>query len=735
MKALILITGCFLFTYLSIAQVKINRYPESHVSSNGIWGKKTLDKEIIIPGMDIDTVYRKWENEKVSKFAEPIDVDISFFEQGLWESVESFSIVRVKITAKKAHSIAVYFDQLSLSPKSELYIYNADGTVITGPITENENIHGNKMWGSNVFSGESLIIELKTPVSEAKSNILHIQKVLYGMNPKMKLPYSDKDSTKGPGFGLSSSCNINAICIAGWEQERRAIAQVVHSNGSWCSASLIMNTCNRNIPYILTANHCVVDINGNPINTSNSTFEFLWFSPTCTPTNNTTSTLFNGAIIKSRWAPSDFALLQLNQAIPQNSNITFLGWSRSTNLPNSSAGIHHPLGDIMKISVENSVATIGNIGAFVNSAWRVQWDQGTVQDGSSGSPLFDIASHRVIGQLFSNTQPENPPCNQPTGGSNYGRFDISWTGGGTNATRLSNWLDPNNLGNMTTNTTNANFLVNVNSSITGSETLCTTSGTYSVNTSLPVTWNITPSGIVSPTTGTGNSIVLNKITNGIITITATIAGPCPMVLTKPVTLGIVSIASSAIYAKRFGGSCYYDAAVNLTAPGTIVEFSFNNSTWTPGIKNGNTFTSGSGALLGPGYQMVYARTSNACGKSAVVSKNLYIPAPPGGCTMLVPPSPNGSRSAENRLSKNSDIIAENISVYPNPATDKLTVILPSISNSAFINIYNANGKLMRTERLNDAVNELDISAYGAGLYLVKISTEGVITKQVKIIKQ
>ena len=28
----------------------------------------------------------------------------------------------------------------------------------------------------------------------------------------------------------------------------------------------------------------------------------------------------------------------------------------------------------------------------------------------------------------------------------YGRFDKSWTGGGTNSTRLSNWLDPNNSG-------------------------------------------------------------------------------------------------------------------------------------------------------------------------------------------------------------------------------------------------------------------------------------------------
>ncbi|MBI1780983.1 MAG: trypsin-like peptidase domain-containing protein [Sphingobacteriales bacterium] len=461
MKTLILITGCFLLTHLSVAQVKINRYTTSQVSSNGLWGKKTLDKEIIIPEMDIDAIYKKWESQKVSKFAEPVDVDISIYDQGSWETVDSFNVIRIKITAKKASSIAVYFDKLFLSPNAELYIYSSDGTIITGPITEEENINSNKMWGSNVFSGTSVILELKTPISETDSNKLHIQKILYGINPKIKLPYSNKDSTTGPGFGLSSSCNINAICIAGWEQERRAIAQVVHGNGGWCSASLIMNTCNTNIPYVLTANHCVVDGNGNPINTSNSTFEFLWFSPTCTPTTNTSSTLlFNGASIQARWEQSDFALLKLNQTIPQNSTLTFLGWSRSTNPPNNSMGIHHPMGDIMKISIENNQAAIGNVRNFPNTAWRVVWDQGTVEGGSSGSPLFDMNDHRVVGQLFSNTQPTNPPCNQPTGGTNYGRFNVSWEGGGTPATRLRDWLDPNNTGAMTTNTTNVSALPN-----------------------------------------------------------------------------------------------------------------------------------------------------------------------------------------------------------------------------------------------------------------------------------
>ncbi|HNU83421.1 MAG TPA: T9SS C-terminal target domain-containing protein, partial [Thermoanaerobaculia bacterium] len=60
----------------------------------------------------------------------------------------------------------------------------------------------------------------------------------------------------------------------------------------------------------------------------------------------------------------------------------------------------------------------------------------TTEPGSSGSPLFD-PNHRIVGQLHGGSA----AC-----GNNlsdyYGRFSVSWTGGGSNTSRLSNWLDP-----------------------------------------------------------------------------------------------------------------------------------------------------------------------------------------------------------------------------------------------------------------------------------------------------
>jgi hypothetical protein len=147
--------------------------------------------------------------------------------------------------------------------------------------------------------------------------------------------------------------------------------------------------------------------------------------------------------------------------------------------------------------------------------------------------------------------------------------------------------------------------------------------------------------VSNPNPLTGQQTSITKITNGVINLTANISNACSgsFVLTKPnITIGTPSIA---IFAQRVGGSCYYDAAVTFSGLGTIVEFSFNNVNWQPGGQTGNTYTMGE-LFLGPGYQQVYARTSNTCGKGAVSSKNLYIPAPPAQLHVW-PGKPGGTR--------------------------------------------------------------------------------------------
>ena len=164
---------------------------------------------------------------------------------------------------------------------------------------------------------------------------------------------------------------------------------------------------------------------------------------------------------------SDFALLELTRR-PSHTNLSYLGWSREVVGITSTAGIHHPRGDLMKIGVDQDVPVqratnivIDGVTYPAGNLWEVDFDIGTVEEGSSGSPLLD-QNQRIIGQLLGATinlsLPHLGRCQIRNGF--YGRINASWgrdaAGNflpGRNATNsLASWLDPNNTGDMTTNT-------------------------------------------------------------------------------------------------------------------------------------------------------------------------------------------------------------------------------------------------------------------------------------------
>lgn len=291
----------------------------------------------------------------------------------------------------------------------------------------------------------------------------------------------------------------------------------------FCSGSLLNNVCQNLEPNFLTAFHCLdlnedgllVDAERNQVN--NWVFRFLYESPSCGGGDNAVFQSINGSAFRAAFQPTDFALLLLNNR--PTGDVTYAGWSRANVAATSAVAIHHPAGDVKKISIDNNALTnvdvttiwaediFGNptVQCPPNTHWNTVFDSpavgidpSTVQPGSSGSPIFN-QNHQVVGQLhgdYLNTN--NDYCENRRG--QYGRFDVSWTGGGTNATRLSNWLDPNNTGAMTTNTINL-------PSISGPDLLCSP-GTYTLQ-NLPggstATWSVIPASQFVNGSGTGTS--------------------------------------------------------------------------------------------------------------------------------------------------------------------------------------------------------------------------------------
>lgn len=332
-----------------------------------------------------------------------------------------------------------------------MYAYNEDGKMITGPVTEAEN-QASKLWGSWVYKGDRVTIELKTPIKSKDRLILHASSIAYGY----------KEMYKVAGFGASGPCEVNVLCPlgTGWEGERNSVALLLIANGqNACSGSLVMNTCSSNKPNFLTANHCYA---ADP-NVAGWRFTFQAWSLTCSPSQNSNGVTFNGSVFRATNAASDFCLVELNNTPPANSNIFYAGWNKSATPATQATGIHHPAGDVMKISRDNDGVVRASYGSSTNQHWRTDWSPQNngagqtvtpiTEGGSSGSPLFD-QNHRVIGQLHGGPS----VCSGAQLWDFYGSFDLSWTGGGTSTTRLSNWLDPSNAGSITTNTTNISAL-------------------------------------------------------------------------------------------------------------------------------------------------------------------------------------------------------------------------------------------------------------------------------------
>jgi len=67
---------------------------------------------------------------------------------------------------------------------------------------------------------------------------------------------------------------------------------------------------------------------------------------------------------------------------------------------------------------------------------------------------------------------------------------------------------------------------------------------------------------------------------------------------------------------------------------------------------------------------------------------------------------------------------ENISIYPNPATDNLTI--SGIVQPTVANIYALDGQLLKTNMLNYSINDISLNNIPEGIYFIKLQTDNEI---------
>ncbi len=364
---------------------------------------------------------------------------------GQWDTIPGKGYVwRLGIHAENALSLNLLIENYKLFPGMALYVYNEAMTNIAGPFDNANNGNGGILPVQSL-PGDHIVIEWNIPLKISQKDDFTIVSVGYGFRDMAGQGMSE--------MATAASCNVDINCKDGnhWQREKRAVVRMETITRSgyvvktqYCTGTLVNQTSKTKQPYILTANHCV---STNDMAQA-TTFVFSYEKAVCKGTTPALPQGITGSSLLATKKELDFALLKLSQDVDASHHPYYAGWNASPVTPANAVGIHHPQGDVKKISMENDPLETGTFNddqtdmhCDKNAHWVVsKWDVGVTEKGSSGSPLFD-PNHLVVGSLSGG----NATCMKPEK-DYYSKVSEQWNKYTTPAESLKPWLDPENKG-------------------------------------------------------------------------------------------------------------------------------------------------------------------------------------------------------------------------------------------------------------------------------------------------
>ena len=386
------------------------------------------------------------------RYAIPNPTLVSPLGRGTWESLDDeTSLWRLRIGSPGAVSINLGIGRYKMPPGGRLFIYDATMTHVLRAFTDRDNAEHGELWTPPV-EGDEIVVEVTLPTAAIGALSLDLTSINLGYRR-----FGDIFDAEGP-VARSGACNVDVVCPEGddWRNEIPAVAVISTGGSTFCTGFMVNNAAQDLRPYFMTANHCGV----NSGNAASLVVFWNYQNSTCRPVGSPASggagdgslTQFNtGSTFRAAYSTSDFTLVELTAAPDPAWSISYAGWSKDLGEATSGTCIHHPNTDEKRITFYNTPTTTTGYnnptpvvgGSHVHATWSL----GVTEPGSSGSPLFD-QNHRVIGQLHGGPS----ACGASDLSDYYGRISTSWAGGGTSATRLSDWLDPANTGTITVDT-------------------------------------------------------------------------------------------------------------------------------------------------------------------------------------------------------------------------------------------------------------------------------------------
>lgn len=448
------ITSIFLFS----AQAQVN--PQG-VAPGLIFNKSILNVNEYTLEVDVDKLLNEDELGMTpglpDRVAYSVPVNSDLFSLGSWIDLpDGRKFYQARLSSLGAYNLVIAFDRFTLPKNAQLFFYSPNKETLYGGFTHNDN-NTAKTFTSPIIYGDEVVIEYFVPKKDDNSQepVLHILELAHFYKPAY-------DGSRNSNIGASEECHININCPEGddWQDQKRGVSRILTKVGSgygWCSGSLINNTAQDGSPYFLTAEHC-----GGDASTSDRNqwlFRFNFEHPGCEDLGTPETHQITGCSLLAMGSidgGSDMQLVNLNLSLPASFQPFFNGWDRSVVPAHSGVGIHHPAGDVKKISTFSATATnvanpvISGTSMASNSAWNVTFvatetGHSVTQGGSSGSPLFN-QDGLITGTLTGG----NSSCDYPYGNNIYGKLNFHWeSNGDNNAQKLQPWLDPLGTGQLT----------------------------------------------------------------------------------------------------------------------------------------------------------------------------------------------------------------------------------------------------------------------------------------------
>lgn len=362
-------------------------------------------------------------------------------------------VAAISVSAQEAHGLRLGVLVRALPGGAQLRVYRQDrasavyeisGQEVLQSIDRNiaagDTSDAARTWWTPDAGGDEATLEIELPPGTPASALsIAIPRVSH-IYTDLSLPSAD-DGEQAK-INESGTCNLDSTCYDTYASQRNAVARMVFvrpdGNAYVCTGTLLNDRDGTRTPYFVSANHCFSS------QTVASTLRTDWFyrSPSCNSRTLSASATARtgGATLLYANSSTDTLFVRLNETPPAGA--VFAAWNAGAQpLGSAAVGIHHPRGDLQKISF-GSITSLSSCSALSDSStsfscsgtsgnyYRVGWTDGVTEGGSSGSGLF--VNGALVGTLYGGSV----TCTARNGSDYYGRFDVAY------GAALQQWLSP-----------------------------------------------------------------------------------------------------------------------------------------------------------------------------------------------------------------------------------------------------------------------------------------------------